>query len=51
MTIGMVGTAYAETVTSLLILRMVTGLGIGGILATTNTMVAEYRPRNTRISP
>jgi AAHS family 4-hydroxybenzoate transporter-like MFS transporter len=44
MTIGMVGTAYTDTVTSLLILRVVTGLGIGGILATTNAMVAEYSP-------
>jgi benzoate transport len=44
MTIGMVATAYATNVTTLMIWRIVTGLGIGGILASTNTMVAEYAP-------
>lgn len=44
MTIGMIGTAYTDSVPSLMILRIVTGLGIGGILASTNTMVAEYAP-------
>lgn len=44
MTVGMIATAYATTVPILMTYRVITGLGIGGILASTNTMVAEYAP-------
>ncbi len=44
MTVGMIATAYTNTVPTLMIMRIITGLGIGGILASTNTMVAEYAP-------
>jgi AAHS family 4-hydroxybenzoate transporter-like MFS transporter len=44
MTIGMFATAAASTTTQLLIMRVLTGLGIGGILPGLNTLVAEYSP-------
>lgn len=42
MTLGMLGAAYVDTVNHLLIVRFFTGLGIGGMLAATNAMVAEF---------
>ena len=41
-TIGMLASAYSETQQQLLILRFVTGLGIGGMLATLTTLVSEF---------
>lgn len=42
MVAGMVAAAYAHDVVSLSGYRMLTGLGIGGMLASVNAMVAEY---------
>lgn len=42
MSAGMFGAAYATGVTSLLGWRLLTGLGIGGMLAVTTAAVAEY---------
>jgi len=40
--IGMLTSAVAQNLTQLVLLRVLTGLGIGGMLASLNTMVAEY---------
>lgn len=42
MTLGMLLSATADTVMALAIWRVITGLGIGGMLASINAMVAEY---------
>ena len=42
MTIGMLLAALANGVTDMSVYRFVTGLGIGGMLASTNALVAEY---------
>lgn len=42
MTLGMLLSATAESITALAIWRVITGLGIGGMLASINAMVAEY---------
>ncbi|QDJ11741.1 Vanillate transporter (plasmid) [Roseomonas mucosa] len=42
MTVGMLLSAAVQSTTQLLILRFVTGLGIGGILPSINTLIAEY---------
>lgn len=42
MTVGMLLSATAESITALAMWRVVTGLGIGGMLASINAMVAEY---------
>lgn len=42
MTIGMALSSVAATVVMLSVFRLVTGLGIGGMLAAINAMVAEY---------
>lgn len=47
-TIGMIATAWAETVAQLVIWRFVTGLGIGAMLASLTALVAEYAPRRRR---
>lgn len=39
---GMLGAAFSSGVVMLSIIRFVTGLGIGGMLAVTNAMVAEF---------
>lgn len=46
MALGMYLASTAESVNALLAVRLFTGLGIGGMLATINAMVAEYS--NTR---
>lgn len=46
--IGMLATAFANSVTSLGILRLLTGLGIGSILASSTSMVSEYSPNRLR---
>ena len=42
MTLGMLFSATADSVASLAMWRVITGLGIGGMLASINAMVAEY---------
>ena len=42
MTVGMFGSAMMTSVAGLLAFRFITGLGIGGMLAATNAMVAEF---------
>lgn len=42
MLIGMAGATQVDSVTALAATRLVTGLGIGGMLAVTNALVAEY---------
>jgi benzoate transport len=42
MTLGMAASAWAQDLTQLLVLRVFTGLGMGGVLAGINTVVAEY---------
>ena len=42
MTVGMLLSATADSVVTLVVWRVVTGLGIGGMLASINAMVAEY---------
>lgn len=39
---GMLGSAIADNVTQLVAWRLLTGLGVGGMLASLTTMVAEY---------
>ncbi|MDT8333201.1 MFS transporter [Roseomonas gilardii] len=48
MTIGMLLSAMSQGTTHLLILRFVTGLGIGGVLPGINTLIAEYASRKRR---
>lgn len=42
MAVGMFMVTVTSTITALCVWRVFTGLGIGGMLATTNAMVAEY---------
>ena len=42
MTVGMLLSAFAQSTTHLFVLRLLTGLGIGGVLPSINTIVAEY---------
>lgn len=48
MTLGMYLASLADSVSLLLVVRFVTGLGIGGMLASTNAMVAEFSNRQHR---
>ncbi len=48
MTSGMFLAALVDSVNQLLLLRFATGVGIGGMLATINAMVAEYSNRRRR---
>ncbi len=48
MAIGMALAATAESIATLSSYRFFTGLGIGGMLATTNAMVAEYSNKKHR---
>jgi len=47
-TIGMFGSAFSADMPQMIMSRFITGLGIGGMLASINTMVAEYSPRKWR---
>jgi len=47
---GMVGAALARSLAELATIRLLTGLGIGGMLAATNTMVAELANARARSS-
>ncbi len=42
MALGMLSTTQVGSIQALALTRMITGLGIGGMLATTNALVAEY---------
>ncbi len=46
--VGMVATAFAQSVTQLMLLRLVAGLGIGSMLASLTSMVSEYAPDRHR---
>lgn len=46
--VSMLATALAGSIASLIVARIVTGLGVGGLLASLNTMVAEYSPDRRR---
>jgi len=46
--IGMLVSATTSTVWELAALRLVTGLGVGGLLASINTLLAEYTPDRWR---
>jgi benzoate transport len=48
MTIGMFGAGYSGTVAVLLAFRLLTGLGIGGMLASINAAAAEFSSRRWR---
>lgn len=48
MSAGMQGATHAYSVVSLSIIRLLTGIGIGGMLACTNAMVAELANARTR---
>ena len=48
MSLGMFASAATSTVPELWLCRFVTGLGIGGVLATGNTLIAEYSPTRWR---
>ena len=48
MSVGMLVSAATSNVTELWLCRFVTGLGIGGVLATGNTLLAEYAPTRWR---
>ena len=48
MTVGMLLSAAVQSTTQLLILRFVTGLGIGGVLPSINTLIAEYASQKRR---
>ncbi len=48
MSVGMLASAATSNVTELWLCRFVTGLGIGGVLASGNTLLAEYAPTRWR---
>lgn len=48
MTVGMLLSAFAQNTAQLFTLRLVTGLGIGSVLATINAIVAEYSSTRRR---
>lgn len=45
---AMMATAMADSISLLISARIVTGLGVGGLLASLNTLVAEYSPDRRR---
>lgn len=45
---GMILAAYSQSPTQLGVLRMITGLGIGGILASSNVIASEYSNKRWR---
>jgi MFS family permease len=46
--LAMLATAMVGTISLLIATRVLTGLGVGGLLASLNTMVAEYSPDGRR---
>ena len=51
MTVGMYSASLVATVNQLLFARFATGLGIGGMLASTNAMTAEFSNARSATSP
>ncbi len=45
---GMIATAYVDNVSEMVLMRLITGLGIGTILASLTTMAAEYSSNQRR---
>ncbi len=45
---SIMATAYAQTITVLYILRFISGLGIGAMLASTPALASEYTPNRTK---
>jgi len=46
--VAMLATAITYSIETLFIARVITGVGVGGLLASLNTMVAEYSPDRRR---
>ncbi len=46
--LGMVASSFAQSETQLAILRVITGLGVGGILACSNVIASEYASQRWR---
>ena len=51
MSLGMIATGFSRGVPDLSLYRVITGLGIGGMLASLNTIVAEYSSSHRRCRP
>jgi AAHS family benzoate transporter-like MFS transporter len=49
--VGMALTALATTTTAFGLLRFVTGIGVGALVATTGALVAEFAPAGRKTSP
>ena len=47
-TVGMLATTLVRTLQELILARLVTGIGIGALLGSLNTLVAEYSPARYR---
>ncbi|MFT5134624.1 MAG: AAHS family 4-hydroxybenzoate transporter-like MFS transporter [Gammaproteobacteria bacterium] len=45
---GILATAFAQTITQLMLFRFIAGLGIGAILATLTSTVSEFSPNRNR---
>ena len=45
---GVLATAWAQSVSALIIFRIATGLGIGGLLVTVTTLTSEYAPDRSK---
>ena len=48
MSVGVLLTAFAKTISVLIMLRFFTGLGIGSMLACSSAMASEYAPKKTK---
>lgn len=48
MGLSIFSTAFAQTIEQLMIIRLVSGIGIGAMLASTATLTAEYTPNKTK---
>ena len=47
-TVGMLATTFVQSLQELILARLFTGIGIGALLASLNTLVAEYSPARYR---
>jgi MFS transporter, AAHS family, 4-hydroxybenzoate transporter len=48
MGLSVISTSWAGSVEVLIVFRIISGIGIGGLLATTATLTAEYAPKATK---
>jgi MFS transporter, AAHS family, 4-hydroxybenzoate transporter len=48
MGVSVFATSYASSVEALIFFRIISGIGIGGMLASTATLVAEYSPKGNK---